>query len=234
MAKPFVVSRSIAPELRPALRRHARHVGEIIWCWNLLHQEIFLMFGYTINVPQELRSFDLAYGIWHTIQSDKTQREMLEASAKARFGPVSSPATGKPVQSARDKRALACILWITKMAGQLSAYRNDPAHSPVYFAMTAGSTYADPNFAPVPTGIGRRAAVERLRSEPTAEVWRKARGDLYVLARYAVGVRLAIHSNGRAPWPRKPRLLCLPASAQRSIQAARRLSHAKPRSPPPA
>ncbi len=201
-------------------------------CWNMLHEQLFLLFVAANDGTTHMRSYEATYGIWHTIQSDKTQREMLEVAAKSRFGPYTDLYSKKQHQTALDKKVLAAILWITKMAAELSMHRNDAAHSPVYFALREDSSPRDPRFIVMPTASGRKQAVKRLSDAPTREIWRRVRGDLIALTGYASGYRLALLSDGRAPLPRKPRLLSVKQSPQKTSPKARRRPRKGPPSPP--
>jgi len=62
----------------------------------------------------------MVHALWHSIQSDKTQREMLRDAAAAR--PDLSPEFVENVE------------WAVKMAGELAIHRNEAVHTPVRFA----------------------------------------------------------------------------------------------------
>jgi hypothetical protein len=58
------------------IRAYAARTGLAAWAWNALHANLFTMFWFLIS--QGNASYHAtAHRIWHTIQNDSTQREML-------------------------------------------------------------------------------------------------------------------------------------------------------------
>jgi len=147
-----------------AIRLHARHTGEIVIAWNALQSSLFMLFA---GLFGDIHKQHFAHKIWHTIQSDKTQRELLLNAAEAIFG-VRCPAL------------LADIKWGLDRASQLSPYRNDAAHTAIWTVeQPTGkrAVFPDPR-------TSRSPSIQRLANTPTAAIWRKVRGDLYALSAY--------------------------------------------------
>jgi hypothetical protein len=96
------------PGNTPLTERHARQVGHLVIAWNRLQSSLFHLFSQLVAPTNH----ELAHGIWHCIQSDKTQREMLVAAAKAALG--------------KDPKMREHVEWIAKKAGELSPYRTTP------------------------------------------------------------------------------------------------------------
>src|SRR5580658_522893 len=67
----------------PAIQLHARHTGEIVIAWNRLQSSLFMLFAALFG---DVHKQHFAHKIWHSIQSDKTQREMLYNAAEAAYG----------------------------------------------------------------------------------------------------------------------------------------------------
>lgn len=76
---PLTPPRRLPSHFTQKVSRHARHIGEIAWAWNSLQANLFQLF-HAIVSP---KNHALAYGLWHLIQSDKTQREMVLEAARA-------------------------------------------------------------------------------------------------------------------------------------------------------
>jgi len=185
------VSRSIPKEIRREWTRHAHQIGEISTSWNLLQDAFFELF-WIVVANHETEKHSMVHALWHTIQSDKTQREMLENISK-----------NHPTLS---KRWRANIKWATKKAYDLSKVRNDSIHTPVQFAYL-------PNARPIlrlQKVSAKKQAVDRLTVNPTATVWRAVRGDLVALANYCHAMSSSYVAHGpTGPLPRKPPLQSL-------------------------
>ena len=139
----------------------------------------------------------MAHSLWHSIQSDRTQREMLRDAARAR--PDLAP------------EFVHNIEWAVRMGDELAVARNDAVHTPVRFAVIPGG----------PVLIyqrisGRRQAVTRMEIIPTADVWLDVRGDLVALTGYCETLYRHQTLHGPlAPWARRPQLAAVPRDVQR-------------------
>jgi len=211
--KRYRIPRRVPGSLSKAVKAHNQQVGNILWAWNLAHDQLFQMFEYFVDDQR------LASNLWHVLNSDKTQREMLTAAALAELDE----------QSALFQE----IKWVLDRISDISTYRNDPAHTPIY----VGRIYQTGSVL-IPSRIsGRPQAVQRLNLKPTRSFWRAARGDLYALAAYAKEICLRLRNQDQPPhWlgplPRRPELLTLPQKAKRAPQKPR-LQGGKARQRPP-
>jgi hypothetical protein len=220
MAKAFSVTpnRRVDPILKDALKQHARHAGEIIWCWNLLTDQLFWLLTALVTERAEARGQEVAYAIWDLIQSDALKRDLIR-------GIASRVLKGEP-------KTLDAIKWLLDRTSDLSPFRNDVAHVPLRFASVGGIAGRRPKVVLSPvSGSGRKQAIERLLKEPTAKNWRRVRGDLLALSNYAFLLALNIRGGPpEPPWPRKPRLLAVQRKKNGAKQKAR---HQLRKGPPP-
>jgi hypothetical protein len=186
---------------RPAIRLHARHTGEIVIAWNGLQGSLFMLFAALFG---DIHKQHFAHKIWHTIQSDKTQREMLYNAAEAFLG-------------ARCPELLADIKWGLDRAGDLSPYRNDAAHTAIWtVAQPSGRRTVMPD--PYAT---RFASMQRLVETPTAAIWQKVRGDLYALTEYVALIEAHVRYGPLVALKSRPRL----QAVQEKQTKSRRGSH---------
>ena len=209
--KRIIPSRTIPAILRDPVKKHARHAGEILWCWNLLNDRLFWIFVCTLEQMSWPRSHEVAHAIWNSFQSDKAQRDMLLEVAKATFSQklIMDPPTLEWV----------AIKWLVDRTNELSKHRNDAAHVPIVF-----SILSDNSFRPTPfSASGRKPAVYRLSQEPTSLIWRRLRGDLVALAGYAQLLTLALrHEASARTLPGRPRLLCVQSTRSKPSKKGRR------------
>ena len=188
------LKRQIPGLLTQAVKRHNQQVGNIVWAWNLAHEQLYVLFAYFIQESKR------ASAIWHVIQSDKTQREMLLATALAALGETAP--------------LYVEIKWLCDRVGDISTFRKDPAHTPIHVKgpLTVGFL---PPLGPSEIS-GRPQAVERLTTKPTAQFWRAARDDLYMLGLYAWHIHYQLRYPGVIghALPHRPSLLSLPQSTK--------------------
>jgi hypothetical protein len=204
--KPLILSRRRPEKQQAVIVRHARHVGEILIAWNDLQSKLFMIFWVIVSPERH----QVAYGIWHCIQSDKTQRDMVLAAARGAL--------------AAKSRMLQHIEWLVDRAAALSVYRNDPAHTAIGF-----TTDENNKLVPVPDLVaGRDAALKRLADAPTSTYWERVRGDLWSLSYFAGSIWAHLLPPPTPPvphpFPRRPRLMSIPAKKRggRPTKAKRR------------
>lgn len=142
--------------------------------------------------------------IWHSHQSDKSQREMLISAATE-------------VLRFKSPKALACIRWLKDTTDKFSPFRNDPAHTPMSIAaFESGIVLIEPNIF-----AAKSQSVTRLYEKPLESTWKKLRGDLFMLCAYAIELNRALNNSQFAPLPRRPRLLSIPSSGRRTRRKRR-------------
>jgi hypothetical protein len=189
-------TRRIPTTIQSGVRKHGKRIGDITIIANLLQEAFFHLFWIVIG-DHEDATYEMVHGVWHTIMSDKTQRDMLEAATIGRFGP--------------NSRFAQQIKWAIGRAGKLSEFRNDIVHTPVRFAVIDEKPIL--LFQRV---SAKKASMDRLAKTPAATQSRLVRGDLVVLTVFCETLYRVYLLNGQTgPWPRRPPLLSLPKTSQR-------------------
>lgn len=205
------LKRGIPKLLRSPLKKHARHVGEIAWAWNSLYDRLFMIF-WTLSKTED---HSIAHTLWHTIQNDGTQRQMMLSLAT--------------VVLPKKSRMLAQLKWLKECVEDLAPLRNDAVHTPINFA-----SLGDGRSVEVPAAqSARRQAVERQRVRSIAELWRSVRDDLYVLALYAQAIALRLnHPDRFGPLPHRPRLRAIPTRGRSKRKTLPHRARARQQRPP--
>ncbi|MGY6661673.1 MAG: hypothetical protein ACXIVO_05065 [Glycocaulis sp.] len=189
-----------------AFDEHTKQIGEIIYLWNRLHAQLFMIFWSLTD----RESHEFSSGIWHSIQSDSTQRQMVETAANLKLG----------------KRLAGHVSWICRGHERLSRYRNAFAHVGFY------AHYSD-GFVPEYFS-SRKSALALFEEMPKKEIFNKLRGDLMALTLYAEDVALRIFYNlksSASPWFERPRLQLVPTTPRKPKKAQNRILSAKTQSP---
>jgi len=193
-------------------RQHAKQVGELVVAWNRLQSTLFQLFWTLLARDNHA----LAHGIWHCIQSDKTQREMLLATIKG--------------TRAKGEKMRGHLEWIVKKTGELSPYRNDAAHTGIFFAYLPDGQGVVPDLI-----ASRRNALDRLLKTPVDSYWRIVRGDLVALNAFATAIWSRItfpDEMTHGPLPSRPRLRAAPEKNAKGGPATRLRRKALPKSAP--
>jgi hypothetical protein len=139
-----------------------------------------MIFWHVIGLNDDFAADEqIANRIWHSIQSDKTQREMLWNAAE--------------IKLSKKPKELAALKWILKQTGDLAQCRNVAAHVPVLFPEKTGMKPR-----PDPWSSRREAGdVHRLINHE--KFWRLLAGDLSALSRYTGGLARRLMSYGTPP-----------------------------------
>jgi len=131
--------------------------------------------------------------VWRSVQSDRTQREMLRDAAAV---------------AVDDKRRFERINWAIREVDYLSDVRNDLAHTAI--AVVAGPKALEPIPNPLTT---RPGTMKRLTSVDTDKRVNAITGDLNQLANFIASLTepstLDIPNTGTVSWwlpARRPRL----------------------------
>lgn len=206
---PFKVSRKRRASESKVVSRHARQLGEVVHAWNSAHGSLYMLF------VTLLQSEPMAEGIWHTIQSDKTQREMVEKTA-----------LGAIHFSVSIRNA---VIWTTKAMHHLASYRNDAAHVQMVVAPDASGH----SFDLIPNSLtARSSALKRLSDSPLEKNWHKLRGDLIAIDNYATDLMWAMLTGAARPYSHRPRLQLVPARLGKAPRKTHPRKTAKRKSPP--
>jgi len=200
-------------EFAASIRKYARQTGLAMWAWNSLHAHLFVIFWLVLRGGTNAGvTRATAHRIWHTIQSDSTQRAMLLSVAQN--------------QPALNKQQLARIVWLIQATNRFSVYRNIAAHTPALFSRYLISI---PRADPTST---RETARDRFNEIKHDHFWRLLTGDLNALALYAVHLALSIRPlTSGSPLPHRPQLRSLEQIAQIEAQISRLAQSEAPRLP---
>lgn len=188
---------------------HALRVGRLSMGWNELHDRFFLLFWAFLGDRSSAR----AHALWHTVASDKTQREMTVAAAIGILPP----------------RRLASLKWLANCASTIGSDRNAIIH--VHMLHTSDEK-GDLKLTPDPL-VPRPATHRRLTEKSDDRTWQRLTADLRVLSHYANDMFLHLSfGSAQIPWPRRPRLPHLEGAVRKR---PRRLPRQRPprRKPPP-
>ena len=178
-------SRRMSITLRPAIKKHATKIGEIAWAWNSLHSQFLYLFMVLAD-PNDGR---VGLTIWHSISSDKGQREMLVDLAKYRLS--------------KKPKLLSSLIWATNNAGELSGLRNAFVHAPVSYKMGPDGNID----AMVHSLTATPKHVIKLGSVDMRKLYRLLRGDLIHLDQYLTGLYFCLTREQLYSLPKRPSLL---------------------------
>ena len=213
-AKRPTVRRRLPPKYAKEIRAYATRIGLVNWAWASLCSNLFVLFWFLLTRPGEVNTRNRAHGIWHTIQSDKTQRDMLSVLAKTEM---------------QDKpKLLEKVLWVIDRAGKLSEFRNIATHVEATFSeQTVSRPAADP--------ISSRTSHEnKFNLIEHDRFWKLLAGDMIALSDYAAClVQQLYYAPNLRPdaLPHRPVLRAIPEIQRIESQISRLSQPAKPKRP---
>lgn len=179
--------------------KHALAVGRLTLAWNSLHEQLGKLF-WTITGGDSA----VVLSAWHSLKSDRSQRDMLKAAANSRFGDGDE---GKKISE------------LLKLIDKTSAMRDAAVHGPMSLRLHDGKWSATPNHL-----FGNLKAKQLLQYDQLLEELRRTTDTLVSLEGYTAQIDGAI--NGFIPWPASvPRRI----AAARSKSAVAQVR--KPQSP---
>ena len=182
---PFKTKRT--QKIRPAhlklIKRHKRQIGEIVYHWNAAQGALFHVFWALLGSEHEA-----ALGMWHSIQNDTTQRNLLKNLSKD--------------AKTHTKSLRKSIIWACSMMDDLAVQRNIATHVQVI---------PFDNEILANTSTSRPSAVRRTQVNSTDSIWRDLRGDLIALENYSGGLMLDVFAKSARPSHHRPTLKCAPA-----------------------
>lgn len=182
----YALNRDMPRPFKPAIKKHAKEIGEIAWAWNGLQAQFLSIFSMLVDKT----TLTPGINIWHVVLSDKTQRDMLIAVAKARLPD--------------DNPILQEILWTCSKAGELSGYRNAFVHAPiVYMAKGKGYTAVVNPFATQPT------QARKFADRTFSATYKHLLSDLIALESYAGAIYFCARSPAHLDLPERPLLFIL-------------------------
>jgi hypothetical protein len=193
---------------RAQFRPLAVEVGWIVYEWNLLQNSLAGLFSELTHPVLRYVTFS----IWHSVPSDRTQREMLRSAIEVLFdGKVSLRLKKVPPSHLKDD-----LLWLLKETHSLADQRNNAIHSPLIFVHKSAFEFdiipADEFMNPRAKKLGGKNLLEEF-------VW--YRKKLEVLADFAGDICIAMRAEDW-PWPHRPRLPYLGQSQTRKTKHRRK------------
>jgi hypothetical protein len=142
---------------------------------------------------------DPILAVWHAIKVDRTQRDILKASVKARLAPAQQGA----IEDRRNK-ITDDIEWLSSQVDRIEDARNDAMHSPFWSAKAIGRTFIVPL-----TGLGHVRA-KKFQGKNILDELRWCRDTTITLRNFAIQLDYAMYDY-RRPWPDRPKLPTRPA-----------------------
>jgi hypothetical protein len=115
-----------ADDVAQHFQPYAIELGAFVYGWNQLHDNLADLFWAVLGGLNGA----IPLAVWHSISSDRSQREMLRAAADARF-----LAHFPNIEKNKIKNAEAAkrFKWLLGETDKLSIYRNDVIHAPYWF-----------------------------------------------------------------------------------------------------
>ena len=198
-------------------RPYVTALGQLSLAWNDLQESLALLF-WTIMSPRPLEGSTVhheAIFVWHSIRSDRSQRDMLKEAVNHLTIDWGRPSL---VEDAN---------WVLKNSTRLAEWRNDAMHSPLFHSrggfVREGILPSFWQYNPRAIQLGTHADI--------LEEFRFCRDYATALSDHAFSMNLALVNPGRT-WPKRPVLPTRQPKNSRSTQNNRR-PRSKSRSLPP-
>jgi hypothetical protein len=221
MAKPAVQITVRMPsdeEIKAAFQRYTDGVGRVVHSWNFLHEKLGQLFLAVFDAEKSV-----VMSVWYAIDSDRSQRKMLEAATKAK------PKVGWPQKDSGEPiyDYVSEILWLLKETDVLANQRNNAIHAPasLYIGdagenpadMGAWFLYGHPRAKNL---MGKKLLDEFLLYEQKAEI----------LAQHCLAINTALSFPKTHGIPHRP---LLPTRGQKSTHRDPRPRQERTKQPPP-
>ena len=187
MRKPAIIRFPTPQAVTKVYAPYALELGKLIYAWNHLHESLAHLFWQLTGI----KNGSIALAIWHSVQSDRTQRGLLHAAATQAL--------------ADNKEKREDVLWLlAQVDNKLAGNRNDAIHAPLIF--TRGGDDGD-DFRAHPLSSSPRAAALRGKNLLNEFVWYRERAE--TLRQYCTSMRQALLMPERSQWPKRPMLPAL-------------------------
>ena len=161
-------------------------VGKVVHAWNHLQDEFAELFCIVSGL-----NHSVGLAIWHAVQSDRGQREMLRAAV---YAACADEEWAKKFPSAKEG-----IDWLLNEANKVADRRNDAIHAPCSVTIGTG------DFEIIPFSFLGNPRAKKLHTKDILAEFSWYARSASVLKQYAVDVEAALSST-RRPWPDKPRM----------------------------
>lgn len=162
---------------------HAMAIGYVTWAWTDAHEQLGHLFSAILH--GELS--DVALAAWHSHQSDREQRDMLQAAANTSL--VEHP------------KLLKKINWLVGQVSESANERNNAIHAS--FALVASED--EPEIIPE-TRYGNRRAKQLEGLKSVAAEFERLTKNLNSLATFCAGLFPCVVDPAHYPLPKKPSL----------------------------
>ncbi len=180
-----------ASDVAEHFQLYAIELGAFVYGWNQLHDNLANLFWAVVGGNDG--SVPLA--IWHSLTSDRTQRQILSAAASAKY----RRKFGKPEDKQKNKKVADRIEWLLAETDTLSIRRNMVIHAPYWFLKGAKKL--------VPNAFQGSPLARGLQNRDLLQEFQWCRETATVLSDFCsrLAVSLRIESE-QPPWPDIPKL----------------------------
>jgi hypothetical protein len=173
---------------------HERAIGKIVIAWNDYQEELGKLFGNLFSY----KDWPLALSAWHALDSDRAQRKMLVAAARAKLKP-NSP-------------LLREIEWLINNSDKIADQRNIGIHMPLMrSAERDGSTHI------LPLAMFGNLKAAKMSGRDLLKEYAHFERQIRKMFSYAVALDFAVTPKGRrrgkASLPERPKLTPFSPSA---------------------
>jgi hypothetical protein len=170
-------------ELERQFEPYAVEIGKLVAVWNRLHEKLARLFCLAAGI----QNINVANAIWHSTDSDRTQRQMLRKAAEVTFDAEAHKKDG--------------IIWlVNQIDTMLAGNRNDAIHAPLAFFTDADGTQL------LPSWDSGHPRAKSLRGKDLMTEFKWYRDCAVVLANYAECMWQASFPSARFAWPAIPAL----------------------------
>lgn len=169
-------------------------IGRVAYTWNGLHESLAYLFWAVLKIENGV----IPFSIWHSVGSDRTQREMLLAATKA---------------SGFAKATEDEIIWLLKHTLNLAENRNNALHAPIWVLTNLNGHVVEPN----DLFLNPRAKKLRGKDLLIELEWYAATAE--TLMGFAHGIAHSISLSAQHSLPQRP---LLPSLGQKSQKGSPR------------
>lgn len=176
-----------------ALEPYMLRLGRVAHAWNHMHESLGLLFCTICCLP-----WDIGMAIWHSLKSDRSQRDLLQGAITA--------ADRDEVWKITYPKAKESVDWALQKINGLADRRNSAIHAPI-FVPSSG----EPELTPL-TMFGNPNAAKLYGKDIIQEFeWYEDYAN--AIKKYIIAIEGSIGGRGTLPWPDKP---VLPTVGQKS------------------
>ncbi len=182
-----IVANPTDVEIRGEFTPYAAKLGSLVYVWNDLHDSLALLFWVVTGITNGL----VPLAIWHSTDSDRAQRRMLQSAVNA-----TAAAFDAKFKHAKFKVDLT---WLIDRTNSLADQRNDAIHSPYWFV-------GPPPMQMIPNDFQGNPRAKKLKDKDLLREFTFCADTAVVLTEYARQLAYAIRNSAHVPWPDKPSL----------------------------